>query len=159
MTEIKPAYDFPNEVRMLFAEYTQMLVRGEPSFGAYLDLQHYDEEIERLQEKYGPPAGRLYLAFCEGEPAGCIGLRQLDAERCEMKRLYVRPRFRGRGIGGMLVQRIICDAKETGYKQMFLDTLPFLQSALQLYKSCGFCETERYNDSPVDSSIFMKLEL
>lgn len=159
MTEIKPAYDFPAEVRMLFAEYTQMLVQGEPSFGAYLDLQHYDEEIYHLKEKYGPPAGRLYLAFCGGEPAGCIGLRQLDAQSCEMKRLYVRPRFRGNGIGGMLVQKIIRDAKEIGYQCMFLDTLPFLQSALKLYKSCGFCGTERYNDSPVSSSIFMKLEL
>ena len=159
MTEIKPAYDFPAEVRMLFEEYTQMLVQGEPSFGAYLDLQHYGEEVDHLKEKYGPPAGRLYLAFCEGEPAGCIGLRQLNAENCEMKRLYVRPRFRGKGIGSMLVQRIIGDAKEIGYKNIFLDTLPFLQSALKLYKRCGFCETERYNDSPVDSSIFMKLEL
>ena len=159
MTEIKPAYDFPDEVRMMFAEYTQMLVRGEPSFRAYLDLQHYDEEIGRLKEKYGPPAGRLYLAFCNREPAGCIGLRRLDAERCEMKRLYVRPRFRGQGLGGMLAQKIIWDAKEIGYQYMLLDTLPFLQGALKLYKSCGFCETERYNDSPVDSSIFMKLDL
>lgn len=159
MTELKPAYDFPAEVRMLFAEYTQMLVQGEPSFREYLDIQHYDEEIGHLQEKYGPPAGRLYLAFCGGEPAGCIGLRQLDAQSCEMKRLYVRLRFRGKGIGGMLVQRIIGDAKEIGYRQMFLDTLPFLQSALKLYKGCGFCETERYNDSPVESSIFMRLEL
>lgn len=128
MTEIKPAYDFPAEVRMLFAEYTRMLVREEPSFGAYLDLQHYDEETNHLKEKYGPPAGRLYLAFCGEEPAGCIGLRRLNAESCEMKRLYVRPRFRGNGIGGMLVQRIIGEAKEAGYRQMFLDTLPFLGS-------------------------------
>ena len=76
-----------------------------------------------------------------------------------MKRLYVRPRFRGKGIGGMLVQQIIKDAKEIGYRQMLLDTLPFLQSALKLYRNCGFCETERYNSSPVESSVFMKLEL
>lgn len=159
MIRIEPAYAFPQEVRLLFAEYTQMLMQGEPAFRAYLELQHYEDEADHLKEKYGPPAGRLYLAFCRGEPAGCIGLRRLDGESCEMKRLYVRPCFRGKGIGRLLAEKIIADAREAGYRHLFLDTLPFLQSALRLYKSLGFCETARYNNSPVAASVFLKLEL
>ena len=76
-----------------------------------------------------------------------------------MKRLYVRPEFRGKGIGDQLVQRVIEDAKVIGYSCMLLDTLPFLEGALHMYRKCGFYEIESYNDSPIDSSIFMRLDL
>ena len=157
--EILPAYGRPEEVRRLFGEYTDMLVAGDPSFREYLAVQHYDAELENLEAKYGPPAGRLYLACCGGEAAGCIGLRRLDARRCEMKRLYVRPAFRGRRIGPLLVERVIADAREIGYAQMLLDTLPFLRSAINLYKKYGFYRIESYNDSPMDTSIYMCLDL
>ena len=98
---IEPAYGALEEVRALFAAYTAMLVACDPSFQHYLDIQHYDDEVRSPIAKYGPPDGRLYLArLADGTAAGCIALRRLDGERCEMKRLYVRPECRGRGIVG-----------------------------------------------------------
>lgn len=157
--QIIPAYDQPEKVGALFSEYTDMLIEGDPSFQKYLDIQHYDEELRSLEAKYGAPDGRLYLAYCDGELAGCIALRRLDSQNCEMKRLYVRPAFRGKHIGALLVEKIIEDAREIGYSHMLLDTLSFLQSAIHMYKKFGFNETEKYNDSPMDTSIYMKLDL
>lgn len=157
--EIIPAYGFPQEIGALFSEYTDMLVEGDSSFQRYLDVQCYDEELKHLETKYGFPYGRLYLARYNGEMAGCIALRRIDDHNCEMKRLYVRQQFRGKQIGDRLVQKIITEAKKAGYSYMLLDTLPFLRGALHLYKKYGFCETGRYNDSPMDSSIYMKLDL
>lgn len=157
--EVVPAYDHPQEVGELFSEYTDMLIAGDSSFREYLDIQHYDEEVEHLEAKYGLPYGRLYLAFYKGEPAGCIGLRKIDEQNCEMKRLYVRPQFRGQHIGNQLIQKIIDDAKEIGYSHMLLDTLPFLESAVHMYEKYGFYEIESYNDSPMSTSIYMRLDL
>ena len=83
----------------------------------------------------------------------------MDKQHCEMKRLFVRPSFRGKQIGNQLIQQIINDAKEIGYSYMLLDTLPFLKSAIHMYKKFGFYEIESYNDSPMSSSIYMKLDL
>jgi len=157
--KITPAYEYPKEIQELFSEYTAMLVAGDSSFQNYLDIQNYDAEIKHLNLKYGLPAGRLYLAFYDGELAGCIGLRKLDESDCEMKRLYVRPAFRGKHIGSELIQQIIKDAKGIGYSHMLLDTLPFLKSALHMYKTCGFYEIPSYNNSPMSTSIYMKLDL
>ena len=157
--KIIPAYDHSQEIRELFSEYTEMLISGDPAFKEYLETQNYDDELEHLEDKYGMPAGRLYLAYCDGKTAGCIGLKKLDDDNCEMKRLYVRPEFRGRKIGGLLIQKIIDDAKTIGYKHMLLDTLPFLESAVHMYKKWGFYEIGCYNDSPMESSIYMQLDL
>lgn len=157
--KIIPAYDRPQEVGELFGEYTAMLVAGDSGFQKYLDIQNYDEELQHLEVKYGLPWGRLYLACWGGEAVGCIALRKMDGQTCEMKRLYVRPAFRGRGVGERLVEKAITEAKEIGYKAMLLDTLPFLQSALRLYEKYGFYEIDSYNDSPMDTSIYMKLDL
>lgn len=157
--KIIPAYDFPNEIRTLFSEYTKMLIAGDRSFQKYLELQNYDEELEHLDKKYGLPDGRLYIAFYHGELAGCIGLRKIDEWNCEMKRLYVRPAFRGKKIGSKLVQQIIKDAEDIGYSHMLLDTLPFLKSAINMYETIGFYEIPSYNDSPMTTSIYMKLDL
>lgn len=92
---ITPAYDVPQEIGELFAEYTGMLLENAPDFRQYLELQNYDDELLHLEAKYGLLDGRLYLARWDGAAAGCIGLRRLDSMRCEMKRLYVRPAFRG----------------------------------------------------------------
>lgn len=157
--EITAAYDRPKEVGVLFSEYTDMLIENDSSFQQYLELQNYDEEIKHLEVKYGMPDGRLYVVYCDGKLAGCIGLRKIDDQSCEMKRLYVRPQFRGKKIGNLLIEKIIADAKAIGYSYMLLDTLPFLQSAIHMYKKCGFYEIESYNDSPMDTSIYMKLDL
>ncbi len=157
--QIIPAYNQPEKVRVLFSEYTDMLIAGDPSFQKYLDLQCYDEELYHLETKYGMPDGRLYLAYCDEELAGCIGLRKIDHQNCEMKRLYVRPAFRGKGTGALLVEKIIADAKEIGYSHMVLDTLTFLQAAIGMYRKFGFYEIESYNDSPMNTSIFMRLDL
>ena len=157
--ELIPGYDRPAELLSLFTEYTRMLVSHDPSFQIYLDIQHYEDEIRDLKAKYGQPEGRLYLALWEGEAAGCIALRKLDEQRCEMKRLYVRPAFRGHKIGDALVDRILQDARAIGYRHMLLDTLPFLESAIHIYQKRGFYEIPCYNDSPVETTIFMQYDL
>lgn len=157
--ELFPAWDCKQEVRELFAEYTAMLAEGDSQFREYLAIQHYDEELEHLEAKYAPPHGRLYLVRCDGKTAGCIGLRRIDGQNCEMKRLYVRPSFRGKQIGEMLIRQVIEDARAIGYAHMLLDTLPFLRSALHLYQKYGFYEIPSYNDSPMETSIYMKLDL
>lgn len=157
--ELIPAYSYPEEVRRLFTEYTSLLIAGDPEFQQYLQIQNYDAEIAHLEHKYGPPTGRLYLALADGAIAGCIALRKLDDQRCEMKRLYVRPEYRGQGIGRQLTDRILEDARGIGYRQILLDTFPFLDHALTMYRNMGFREIPRYNDSPMDSTIYMALEL
>lgn len=157
--EIVPAYQHPQEIANLFSEYTDILIAGDISFQKYLDVQNYNEELAHLEMKYGQPHGRLYLAYFDGKVAGCIGLRKIDEQSCEMKRLYVRPQFRGKKVGEQLIQRIIADAKEIGYSYMLLDTLPFLKTAIHMYKRLGFYTIKRYNDSPMNTSIYMKLDL
>lgn len=152
-------YDFKDEIKTLFTEYTEYLVENDSKFKEYLEVQKYDDEIEHLEDKYGMPWGRLYLVFYENQVAGCIALRKIDDEKCEMKRLYVRPEFRNKGIARMLTEKIVSDAKEIGYSSMLLDTLPFLQTALKMYKQMGFYEIECYNNSPMDNSIYLKLDL
>ena len=157
--EIKLAYDNCEEIKELFSEYTEMLVSNDPSIAKYLKVQNYDFELEHLADKYGLPDGRLYIYKIAGEIAGCIGLRKIDNENCEMKRLYVRHRFRGYKIATKLIEMIINDAKIIGYKAILLDTLPFLEGAIHLYKKFGFYEIESYNNSPMDTAIYMKLDL
>ena len=157
--QILSARDRLPEIRELFSEYTDMLLAGDPSFREYLNLQRYGEELDHPLDKYGPPDGRIYLALWENSPAGCVALRRLNEESCEMKRLYVRPGFRNRGIGGRLVQQILTDAREIGYHFMLLDTLPFLENAIHMYRNLGFQEIPIYNDSPMTSAIYMRLEL
>lgn len=157
--KIVPAYNYPQEVSTLFSEYTDILISSDGSFQKYLNIQNYAEEIEHLDIKYGAPYGRLYLAYYHEKLAGCIGLRKIDEQSCEMKRLYVRPQFRGKQIGNLLISTIIKDAKKIGYSYMLLDTLPFLKNAIHLYKNYGFYEIDSYNNNPMTNSIYMKLDL
>ena len=157
--EIKEAYSYKEEIKSLFNEYTEMLIRGDSEFKNYLEIQNYDHETENLEEKYGLPHGRLYIALCDGNIAGCIALRKIDSENCEMKRLYVKPEYRGKNIGALLVKHIINEAREIGYKHILLDTLPFLQTAIEMYKRHGFYEIESYNNSPMDNLIYLKYDL
>lgn len=157
--ELIPAYSHKAEVKELFTEYTDMLVEGESRFKQYLDIQNYDDELEHLEHKYGMPEGRLYLLYDDGKLAGSVGMRKLDDDNCELKRLYIRPAFRGKQYGDILTRRIIADAREAGYKHILLDTLPFLKTAIGMYERMGFYRIEQYNDSPIDSTIYMKYDL
>ena len=157
--EIKLAYDSNREIKELFSEYIEMLVKNDQNFSKYLDLQNYDSELVHLADIYGLPEGRLYIVKVENMVAGCIGLKKIDNENCEIKRLYVRPAFRGCKIASKLVEMIIYDAKNIGYKNMLLDTLPFLEGAIYIYKKFGFYEIKSYNNSPMDNLIYMKLDL
>ena len=111
---IEPAYNALSDVRALFEAYTAMLVTHDPAFQIYLDIQHYADELRAPAAKYAPPDGRLYLARVDGRAAGCIALRRLDGERCEMTRLYGQPQYRGRGLARQLIRRIIEDARQIG---------------------------------------------
>ena len=99
------------------------------------------------------------MIYYDERLAACIGLRKVDNQNCEMKRLYIRTEFRGKKLANILVEKIIEDAKEIGYSYMLLDTFPFLKSAIHIYKRFGFYEIESYNDSPMDTSIYMRLDL
>ncbi len=157
--ELIEGYDRPDDVLRLFTEYTDDIVKKSPEVESCLEAQHYDEEVLRLREKYGRPEGRLYLALSDGQAAGCVALRKIDGRVCEMKRLYVRPEFRGCRIGKLLVERIIGDAARIGYRYDRLDTFPFMNDAIRMYKRYGFCEIARYNDNPAPSAVYMQLDL
>ncbi len=150
--EIKPAYDRLDEVITLFREYHKML-------GVDLNFQDFEKELKTLPGKYTTPDGRLYVIYLEGKLAGCIALRRYDETRCEMKRLFVRPQFRGLRLGQILAEKIIQDAKGIGYEEMILDTLASLESAVYMYRKMGFEEVEPYYDNPLDDVIYFKLKL
>ena len=156
---ILPALEHKDGLRELFAEYTQMLVDNDPVFASYLELQNYDDEIENLERKYAPPSGRMFIVFRGSELCGCGGLMRYDDDACELKRMYVRPEFRGRGLASFLGRLILDEAKNAGYSYVLLDTLPFLQSAQRLYRRLGFYEIEKYNDSPMENATYMRYDL
>ena len=116
-------------------------------------------EIEELPGDYQPPGGALLLARIEGRPAGMVALRAVDAERCEMKRLYVRPAARGSRVGFLLAERVIAEARNIGYRAMLLDTLPMMQDAQHLYARLGFHDIAPYYDAPTPGTRYMGLEL
>lgn len=136
-----------------------MLLTTDPVFAASLEQQNYDVEIAHLEEKYPPPKGILYLVYVDGKLAGCVGMKPSDEVSAELKRLYIRPKFRGQKLGEMLTRRIMDDARKAGYKKLRLDTLPGLKSALSLYRRMGFYETEAYYDCLVPNTVFMEIEL
>jgi GNAT superfamily N-acetyltransferase len=141
------------QARGLFMEYAAWL-------GIDLCFQGFDEELRELPGSYAPPDGRLLLASEEDVLMGCIALRRIGAEMCEMKRLYLRPFARGRGLGKQLTAAIIEEARRIGYKQMRLDTLPRrMPPAIALYRSLGFTEIEAYYSNPIEEVLYMELTL
>lgn len=133
-------------------------------YAAWLDFplcfQGFDEELATLPGKYALPSGRLYLAYWNRKLAGCIGLRKINGDTCEMKRLYVKPDFRGFGIGKMLVKKIIEEAKREKYARMRLDTIrEKMEKAVKIYEDYGFIEIEAYYNNPEPHTLYMELDL
>ena len=140
-------------IRDLFLAYAR-------SLGFSLCFQSFDKELAGLPGDYAPPDGRLLLATYDGAPAGCVALHKLAPEICEMKRLYVRPQFRGKGLGRVLAERIIADAQQIGYKQLRLDTVePMMQTAVAMYRQLGFREIAPYRENPIEGALYMELQL
>jgi putative acetyltransferase len=151
-TQVEHAREI-DTARVLFEEYAASLEIN-------LCFQNFDKELAGLPGDYAPPSGRLYLAVENDEVAGCIALRKIGEGICEMKRLYVRPAFRGMGLGRKLTERIVEDARAIGYERMRLDTLPGkMDQAIGIYRSLGFKEIEPYYDNPIEGAAFMELEL
>ncbi len=141
-----------SQARVLFEEYAEDL-------GHDLEFQHFSQELETLPGAYAPPRGCLLLATCDEELAGCVALRRQSATICEMKRMYVRPGFRGRGIGRRLAVEIIAAARRIGYQWMRLDTLKSMTVPRALYRSLGFKEIAPYYDNPLPGAVFFELKL
>jgi GNAT superfamily N-acetyltransferase len=129
------------------------------SLGVDLGFQEIEKELAAFPGAYGPPSGRILLAYSDGEPVGCVGLRPFEGDCCEMKRLYVRPEFRGLGAGRALAIAVIDAARELGYRSMRLDTQPGMEAAQELYHSLGFRDIEAYRFNPTPGTAFMELEL
>ena len=140
-------------VRELFLEYARSL-----SFN--LCFQSFEQELAGLPGDYASPDGRLLLLTNNNANAGCAALHKIDGDTCEMKRLYVRPQFRGLGLGKMLADRIIADAREIGYNRLRLDTVESnMKIAVAMYRSMGFREIAPYRANPIETALYMELEL
>ena len=141
------------QARQLFLEYAA-------SLGFHLCFQSFDKEVAGLPGDYSPPHGRLLLAEHGEKIAGCVALHKLSEDICEMKRLYVRPEFRGKALGRALTERVIAEARAAGYSQMRLDTIVgTMDSAIALYRRLGFREIPPYRENPIPGAIYMELKL
>ena len=138
--------------RQLFEEYAA-------SLDFSLCFQNFDEELAGLPGGYAPPEGALLLAYSSDQVAGCVALRALETGVCEMKRLYVKPAFRGLGLGKKLVDAIIAEGRRKGYRAMRLDSAPMQERAQALYRKVGFVDIESYNGNPMDGVRYMELSL
>lgn len=141
------------QARELFREYAQ-------SLGVNLCFQNFEQELAGLPGHYAPPDGRLLLAEYEGQLAGCVALHKWETGICEMKRLYLRPSFRGRRLGRVLAETIIAEARNLGYQSMRLDTIePLMKDAVEMYRKLGFREIAPYRPNPIAGAMYMELQL
>ena len=141
------------QARELFQEY-------EKSLGVNLCFQNFEQELAGLPGHYAPPDGRLLLAEYEAHLAGCVALHKWETGICEMKRLYLRPAFRGKGLGRALAETIIAEAREIGYQRMRLDTIePIMKDAVEMYRKLGFREIAPYRPNPIAGAMYMELQL
>jgi ribosomal protein S18 acetylase RimI-like enzyme len=141
------------QVRALFLEYAN-------SLGFSLCFQGFDKELASLPGDYAPPDGRLLLAQQDGEVAGCVALHRLTEQICEMKRLYVRPQFRAKGLGRSLCERVLSRARDIGYRQVRLDTVePVMREAVAMYRQVGFREIPPYRTNPIAGALYMEFDL
>jgi GNAT superfamily N-acetyltransferase len=141
-----------DEVRRLFEEYWT-------SFGFTPCFQNFGVELAALPGDYVPPSGALALGLVDNHPAGCAALRRIDAARCEAKRLFVRPTFRGHGAGRALLDWVIARARVAGYREILGDTMPVMDRALELYDRYGFERIEPYSANPTPGAIYLRLKL
>lgn len=148
---VVPANDM-GVVRELFREYQAFL-------GVDLCFQDFERELASLPGSYAPPAGALLLAMANDAVAGCVGLRPLSDGACEMKRMYVRPAFRGLGLGRALADAVVAAAVEAGYRSMRLDTLETLHTAIDMYRSMGFAPIEPYYHNPLPGVLYLEKAL
>lgn len=139
-------------VRELFEEYAAGL-----DFS--LDFQNYKDELKQLPGEYAPPGGCIVLAYIDCKISGVAALRKIDEFTCEMKRLFVKPEFRGYKIGRILSEKLIEIARNLGYSYMRLDTISSMKAAIALYKSLGFTEIPKYRENPFDDALFFELKL
>ena len=150
---IATSADDMEAVRLLFREYAD-------SLGFDLCFQNFEQELAELPGQYTPPTGCLLLATVEDDPAGCVALKKLADGACEMKRLYIRSRYRGTGLGRTLAEQVLREAKRLGYRAIRLDTVPSVMgSAVSLYRSLGFRDIPAYCFNPVPGALFMELRL
>ena len=152
---LRPAESVPEiaSIRELFLEYAN-------SLGFSLCFQSFDQELASLPGDYAQPQGRLLLATREGVTAGCVALHPLRDGICEMKRLYVRPQFRGQGLGKQLADEIIREARAIGYTLLRLDTVaPVMPEAVAMYRKMGFHEIAPYRPNPIEGALYMELTL
>ena len=141
------------QARELLLEYAQ-------SLGFSLCFQGFDKELAALPGDYAPPDGRLLLAEFEAQLAGCVALHKLEGTICEMKRLYLRQQFRGKGLGRALAETVIAEARAIGYKHMRLDTVePIMKDAVAMYRRLGFKEIAPYRPNPIEGAMYMELQL
>jgi putative acetyltransferase len=141
------------QARELFLEYAD-------SLNFSLCFQNFDEELATLPGHYAPPKGRLLLGEYDGQLAACVALQELDERSCEMKRLYLRPDFRGKGMGRVLAEHLILEARKIGYHSMRLDTVePVMKDAVALYRRLGFREIPPYRENPNPGTLYMELDL
>jgi len=140
------------KVKELFQEYSE-------SLGFYLCFQDFDTELDSFPLQYSPPKGCLLLALSHDLPIGCVGVRHFADGICEMKRLYVRPNFRGKHAGRLLAEVAIKAGKALGYERMRIDTLPSMEKANHLYRSLGFVEIEPYRFNPIEGAKYLELNL
>ena len=141
------------QARELFQEYAQ-------SLGVNLCFQNFEQELAGLPGHYASPDGRLLLAEYDGQLAGCVALHKWESGVCEMKRLYLRPSFRGKGLGRAIAEKIITDARSIGYQRMRLDTIePLMKDAVEMYRKLGFREIAPYRPNPIAGAMYMELQL
>jgi GNAT superfamily N-acetyltransferase len=141
------------QARELFLEY-------ETALGISLCFQNFDQELANLPGDYAPPSGRLLLGHFEGQLAGCVALHSLESGICEMKRLYLRPAFRGKGLGSIMVDTIVSEARRIGYHRLRLDTIePLMKDAVRTYRKMGFREIAPYRSNPCEGALYMELDL
>ena len=149
---ISPYDNELDEVSALFREYEAFL-------GVDLCFQHFEQELAGLPGKYAPPSGALLLARVGEKVAGCVAMRDLGDGACEMKRLYIRPDFRGLGLGRLLAEAIVAEAGAAGYLRMKLDTFEFLEGAIHIYQCMGFKRTGSYYENPHEEVQYWELEI
>ena len=137
----------------------ELIMEYVDSLGFDLDFQDFEHELADLKEHYAPPDGCLLLATLENKPVGCVAMSKFGDNICEMKRLYIRPEFRGHGFGRALAENVIEKAKESGYSHMRLDMVMPRDAARELYLSLGFKDIEPYRYNPIEGAVFMELKL